>query len=178
MKTADRLILFAVLLLAAIALGACDRASEGGDEPETLATGEPEAESAEPAELPGTDADPSCPDAADIAAVVGFPVQSKPWGMGCYYETPDFEASVSIMRISAGQADQVEREMRDAANPYGAEVVAIEPGDRGHAWASPAQSQAYAVSGDRVWMIDFVTMSGSGADKRAAVIQILEMMID
>jgi hypothetical protein len=103
-------------------------------------------------------------------------VQSKPYGMGCYYETADFEASVTIMRISPGQADQLEREMREAAAPYGAEVVAIEVGERGIAWGSPAQSQGYAVFGDRAYMLEVVT-SGSGGDKRAAVIQILEMMI-
>jgi hypothetical protein len=175
MKIADRWSLFALLVLSAGALGACDRASESGDEPATVATADAESESAEPAEEPGTGPDPSCPPEADVAAAVGFPVRSKPWGMGCYYETPDFEVSVAIMRLSASQADQVEREMREAAGPYGAEVVAIEVGDRGHAWGSPAQSQGYAVSGDRAWMLDVVTTSGSG-DKRAAVIQILEMM--
>lgn len=175
MKSIDRSILLILLALAGGASGACDRAGEGGDEAETVATPEPQSESAKPAEAAS---DPSCPSQEEVASAIGFPVQSKPWGMGCYYETPDFEASVSIMRILAGQADQVEREMRESAEPYGAEVAAIEVGDRGHAWTSPAQSQAYAVSGDHGWLLDFTTPGSSGADNRAAVVEVLEMMID
>ena len=177
MKAADRLILFAFLLLGVGALGACDRASEDGNEPETVATGGPETESAEPAEVPDTAADPSCPAEADIAAAVGSPVQSKPYGGGCYYETADFEASVTIMRMSPGQADQVEQELRDAAMPYSAEVIAIDAGDRGHAWGSPGYGQGYVVAGERAWMADVAIPSGDAGDKRAAVIEILEMMI-
>ena len=177
MKGAYRWILFTVLLLSG-ALGACDRASEAGDEPETVASGEPETESAEPAEVPGADVDLSCPGEADVAAAVGVPVQSKPYGGGCYYETADFESSVTIMRMSPGQADQVEQELRDAAMPYSAEVIAIDAGDRGHAWGSPGYGQGYVVAGERAWMSDVSTISGNGGDKRAAVIQILEMMID
>ena len=177
MKTADRLILFAVLLLAAVALGACDRAGESGSEPEAVATEEPESENAGPGSETGPSTDPSCPPEAAVASAVGHSVQSKPYGGGCYYETADFEASVTIMRMSPGQADQVEQEMREAAVPYSAEVIAIDTGDRGHAWGSPGYGQGYLVAGERAWMADVSLTSGDGGDKRAAVIEILEMMI-
>lgn len=174
MNLIDRSILVILLALAAGALVACDRADEGADEAMTGDTAESQPEGAELAEAAS---DAACPSQEEVASTIGFAVQSKPWGTGCYYETPDFETSVSIMRISAGQADQVEREMRESAEPYGAEVTVIEVGNRGHAWTSPGQSQAYAVSGDQGWMLDFTTSTGS-ADNRAAVVQILEVVID
>lgn len=174
MKTADRSILFVFLVLAAAALGACDRASESGDEEPTVASADAESESTERSGGSGTDA-LQCPAEAEVVAAVGVPVQSKPYGSGCYYETADFDASVTILRVSASQADQLEREMREAATPYGAAGEAIEVGERGHAWGSPGYGQGYAVSGDHAYMLDVVT--GSGDDQRAAVIQILEMMI-
>ena len=178
MKAADRWLLFTVALLAVGALGACDRASEGESEPEIVASGETDTESAATTELPDGGVDPSCPDEADVAAAVGVAVRSKPYGGGCYYETADFESSVTIMRMSPGQADQVEQELRDAAVPYSAEVIAIDAGDRGHAWGSPGYGQGYVVAGERAWMADVSMISGNGGDERAAVIQILEMMID
>ncbi|HET6360718.1 MAG TPA: hypothetical protein VFH11_01515 [Gemmatimonadota bacterium] len=175
MKTAD--LLFAFVLIAAGALGACDRAGESADEPEAVATGQPESESAGPGSEASPSTDPSCPPEAEVVSAVGHPVQSKPYGGGCYYETADFEASVTIMLMSPGQADQVEQEMRDAAVPYNAEVIAIDAGDRGHAWGSPGYGQGYVVAGERAWMADVSITSGDNEDKRAAVIEILEMMI-
>jgi hypothetical protein len=177
MLSANRWFLFPLLVLAATVLGACGT-GEDGDERATIVTEEEESESAEPGSETGPRTDPSCPPEADVASGVGRPVQSKPYGGGCYYETADFEASVTIMLMSPGQADQVEQEMRDAAVPYNAEVVALDAGDRGHAWGSPGYGQGYVVAGERAWMADVSVTSGDGGDKRAAVIRILEMMID
>lgn len=175
MKIANRSNLFALLMLAATALGACGGASES-EEPQAAAeTGEQASASTEPAEMSASD---ECPSDAEIGAVVGNPVQGRPWGPGCFYESADFEASVAIMRIAAGSADQVEREMRESAAERGLEVQAIDVGDRGHAWGAPGMGQGYAVSGDRGWMLDITTMSGGNEDRTAAVIRILEMMID
>ena len=80
------------------------------------------------------------------------------------------------MSIDPSRADQVLEQMRSAAKPYGAEVVAIDVGQRGYAWSSPAQSQGFAVAGDRAYMLEVVT-TGGGGDKKAAVILILKMMI-
>jgi hypothetical protein len=178
MKSIATSILLTLLALAAGASGACDRAGDRGNEAEPVAGAESEsAAPAAPAAPAEPASDPSCPPEADIASAVGLPVQSKPYGGGCYYETADFEASVTIMRMSPGQADQVEREMRDAAMPYDAEVIAIAAGDRGHAWGSPGYGQGYVVAGERAWMADVSLTSGDDGDKRAAVIEILEMMI-
>lgn len=176
MKTADRSFLFPLLVLAATMLGACGTAQDG-DEQATVATEEAESESAGPGSETGPRTDPSCPPEGDVASAVGHPVQSKPYGGGCYYEAADLEASVTIMQMSPGQADQVEQEMRDAAVQYKSEVVAIDAGDRGHAWGSPGYGQGYIVAGERAWMADVSITSGNGGDKRAAVIEILDMMI-
>jgi hypothetical protein len=173
MKKGDRSRIFAFLLLSAV-LAACGGASES-EGPQTAAQTEEQASAnPEPAEGP---VDEACPSDAEISDVVGNPVEGRPWGPGCFYESADFEASVAIMRIAAGSADQVEREMREAAAPRGAEVQAIDVGDRGHAWGAPGMGQGYAVSGDRGWMLDISTMSGGSEDGTAAVIRILEMMI-
>lgn len=174
MKTANRSTLIAFLLLTATALAACGGGSEGDDPQVTAEAGDQAPESAEPATEPGTDA---CPPEAEIVAMVGQPVQSKPGGAMCFYETADFTASVTIMRITPSQADQVEREMRDAAAPYSAEVEAIDVGDRGHAWGSPGYGQGYAVSGDRGWMADVSVTTGAEGSKKDAVVRILEKMI-
>jgi hypothetical protein len=113
----------------------------------------------------------------EIVAIVGQPVQSKPGGSMCFYETADFTASVTIMRIAPSQADQVEREMRDAAAPYSAEVEAIDVGDRGLAWGSPGYGQGYSVVGDRGWMADVSVNVGDKGSKKDAVVRILERMI-
>lgn len=162
----------AILMLAAGALAACGGASES-EEPAATAEAGAESSSPEPAADP-TDA---CPPEAEIVAIVGQPVASKPGGPLCFYETSDFTASVTIMPISPGQADQVEEEMRAAAGPYGAEVGTIAVGDRGHAWGSPGYGQGYAVAGDRGWMADVSITSGNEASQRDAVVRILERMI-
>ena len=173
MKTANRSTRIALLLLTATAFAACG-GGEGEDPQATAAAGDPAPESAEPATGPGTDA---CPPDAEIVAIVGQPVQSKPGGSMCFYETADFTASVTIMRITSPQADQVEREMRDAAAPYSVEVEAIDVGDRGHAWGSPGYGQGYAVAGDRGWMADVSDNTGAEGSKKDAVVRILERMI-
>ena len=174
MKIADRSILFS-LVLAASVLGACGGTGES-EEPQTAAqAGEQASASTESAETFASD---GCPTDAEISEVVSDPVQGRPWGSGCFYESADFEASVTIMRIAPGTADQVEREMRETAAERGLEVQAIDVGDRGHAWGAPGMGQGYAVSGDRGWMLDISTMSGGGEDRTAAVIRILEMMMD
>jgi hypothetical protein len=172
-KIADLSRIFALLVLTAV-LAACGGASES-DGPQTAAQTEEQASAnAEPADAP---VDEACPSDEEISEVVGNPVQGRPWGPGCFYESADFEASVSIMRIAASSADQVEREMRESAAERGLEVQAIDVGDRGHAWGAPGMGQGYAVSGDRGWMLDISTMSGGSEDRSAAVIRILEMMI-
>lgn len=163
----------AILMLAASALGACSGASESEEPDATAEAGEEESSSAEPA----SETTDACPPEAEIVAIVGQPVASKPGGPLCFYETSDFTASVTIMPISPSQADQVEEEMRAAAGPYGAEVGTIEVGDRGHAWGSPGYGQGYAVSGDRGWMADVSVTTGDEGSKRDAVVRILERMI-
>ena len=177
MLRADQSILLSLLVLSATVFGACGDTGEGGDDQATVAPAEEESDGAQPGSETGAGTDPACPPETDVAAAVEQPVQSKPYGGGCYYETPDFGASVTIMRMSPGQADQVEQEMRDAAVPYSAEVVSIDTGDRGHAWGSPGYGQGYVVAGERAWMADVSITSGDSGDNRAAVIEILEMMI-
>jgi hypothetical protein len=159
-------------LLAGLMLAATLAACGGGDE---TATGEPEAtaEAPEATSAPPAAVDGCVPE-ADIVAIVEHPVQSKPGGALCFYETADFSASVTMMRIASGQADQVLQEMRDAAAPYGAEVGEIEVGDRGHAWGSPGYGQGYAVAGDGGWIVDVSVPAGDPDDKRDDVIEILE----
>lgn len=178
MLIADRTILLPLLVLSAAAFGACGDTGEVGDDQATVATADEESDAARTGSETGARTDPSCPPETDVAAAVGHPVRSKPYGGGCYYETPDFAASVTIMVMSPGQADQVEQEMRDAAAPYSAQVVSIDTGDRGHAWGSPGYGQGYVVAGERAWMADVSITSGDDGDKRGAVIEILEMMID
>ena len=175
MKIADRSRLLFLLVLAAGVLGACGGTSESEEPQPAAEAGEQVSASTEPAEMSASD---ECPPDAEIAAVVGNPVQGRPWGPGCFYESADFEASVAIMRIAAGSADQVEREMRESAAERGAEVQAIDVGERGHAWGAPGMGQGYAVSRDRGWMLDITTTSEGNEDRTAAVIRILEMMID
>jgi hypothetical protein len=177
MLIADRTILFPLLVLSAVVFGACGDTGEDGDDQATVATADEVSDADRRGSETGPSTDPSCPPETDVAAAVGHPVQSKPYGGGCYYETPDLAASVTIMRMSPGQADQVEQEMRDAAAPYSAQVVAIDTGDRGHAWGSPGYGQGYVVAGERAWMADVSIPSGDDGDKREAVIEILEMMI-
>ncbi len=174
MKIADRPRTFVFVMLVAV-LGGCGGTNESAEPQATAEAGNQAFATTEPAESSASD---ECPSDAEIAEVVGNPVQGKPWGPGCIYEAADFESSVALMRIAAGSADQVEREMRESAAPRGAEVQAIEVGERGHAWGAPGMGQGYAVSGDRGWMLDISTTSGSSEDRTAAVIQILEMMID
>jgi hypothetical protein len=166
--------LIAFLLLTATALAACGGGGESEDTQATAGAGDQAPESAEPETVPDSDA---CPPEAEIVAIVGQPVQSKPGGAMCFYETADFTASVTIMRISPSQADQVEREMRDAAAPYDAEVEGIDVGDRGHAWGSPGYGQGYAVTGDRGWMADVSVTTGAEGSQKDAVVRILERMI-
>lgn len=174
MRTADRSRRFAWLALSTV-LAACGGASESEGPQTARQTEEQASANTEPAEAP---VDEACPSDEEISEVVGNPVQGRPWGPGCFYESADFEASVAIMRIAAGSADQVEREMRESAAERGLEIQAIDVGDRGHAWGAPGMGQGYAVSGDRGWMLDISTTSGGSEDRTAAVIRILEMMID
>jgi hypothetical protein len=169
-----RLSPIAFLLLIATPLAACGGASEREEPEATAEAGNQESESAGPATGPESEA---CPPEAEIVAIVGQPVQSKPGGAMCFYETADFTASVTIMRIAPSQADQVEREMRDAAAPYEAEVEGIDVGDRGHAWGSPGYGQGYAVSGDRGWMADVSVTTEAEGSQKDAVVRILERMI-
>ncbi len=173
MKIADRSRIFALLVLSAV-LAACGGASESESPQTTGETGEQASANTGPAEAPANEA---CPSDEEISEVLGNPVKGRPWGPGCFYEAADFESSVAIMRIAASSADQVEREMRETAAPRGGELEAIDVGDRGHAWGAPGMGQGYAVSGDRGWMLDISTTSGGSEDRKAAVIQILEMMI-
>lgn len=174
MGIADRQRIFALLVLSAV-LAACGSASESEGPQTGIRTEEQASANAEPAEAPVSEA---CPPDAEISEVIGNPVQGRPWGPGCFYESADFETSVSIMRIAAGSAEQVEREMRDSAAERGTEVQTIDVGDRGLAWGAPGMGQGYAVAGDRGWMLDISTMSAGSGDRTTAVIRILEMMID
>lgn len=172
MALVDRSRLLACLILVAAVLAGC-----GGGETEA-----PEATAEvgdEQASEPSAAAMDACPPEADIVAIVGHPVEAKPGGALCFYETGDFAASVTIMRITPGQADQVLQEMRDSAAPYGSEVVVIDVGDRGHAWSSPGYGQGYAIAGDRGWLLDVSISTGEGAEasQRDAVVELLEGMI-
>ena len=159
-------------LALAAALAACGGAGETGEPASTTEDGDETASA--PVEAPAADA---CPLDSEIAGIVGAPVASKPGGAMCFYETADFDASVTIMRITPGQADQIEGEMRDAAAPYGATVEPIDVGDRGSAWGSPGYGQGYAIEGDQGWLADVSDNSGGSGDRRAQVIRILERMI-
>lgn len=172
MKTRNGWSLFGILFVAA-GIASCGNGDEpgGADEPAQADSAEAETPSA------AASTDAACPAATDVAAAVGHPVESKPYGGGCYYETADFDATVTIMRIAPSQADQVEREMRESAAPYDAEITSIEVGDRGQAWGSPGYGQGYAVLGERAWIAD-VSLAAGGEDQRETVIQILEMMFD
>ena len=168
----DRSRLLACLILVTVLFAGC-----GGGETEA-----PEATAEagdEPAGEPSAAAPDACPPETDIVAVVGHAVQAKPGGGLCFYETADFGASVTIMRITRGQADQVLQEMGDSAAPYGSEVVAIDVGDRGHAWGSPGYGQGYAIAGDRGWLLDVSISMGEGeaASQRDAVVELLERMV-
>jgi len=164
-------------LLAYLILVAAVSAGCGGGETEAPQTTAEAGD--EPASEPSAAAPDACPPEADIVAIVGHPVQTKPGGALCFYETDDFAASVTIMRITPGQADQVLQEMRDSAAPYGSEVVAIDVGDRGHVWDSPGYGQGYAIAGDRGWLLDVSISMGEGeeAPQRDAVVELLERMI-
>ncbi|HUF89619.1 MAG TPA: hypothetical protein VMR66_06525 [Gemmatimonadota bacterium] len=165
----DRFRLLAYPILVAAVLAGCG----GGETEAPPATAEA---GNEPASEPSPAA---CPPEGDIVAIVGHPVQAKPGGALCFYETDDFAASVTIMRITPGQADQVLQEMRDSAAPYGSEVVAIDLGDSGHAWGSPGYGQGYAIAGDRGWLLDVSISMGEGeeASQRDAVVELLERVI-
>ena len=176
MKATNQSILFALIIVLAVAvLSACGGGGKATDQPATNATASNKSGSGNSGGQSGATTRP-CPGEGDVAAAVGFPVRSKPYKFGCYYETGDAGTSVSIMSIDPSRADQVLEQMRSAAKPYGAEVVAIDVGQRGYAWSSPAQSQGFAVAGDRAYMLEVVT-TGGGGDKKAAVILILKMMI-
>ena len=176
MQIMNRLILSAITLaLAAAVLSACGGGGQAGDQPATTATGSDKSGGGSSGGQSGGAPKP-CPGEADVAAAVRSPVRGKPYGFGCFYETPDAGTSVVIMSISPSRADLLLEQMRSAAKPYGAEVIAIDVGERGYAWSSPAQSQGFAVAGDRAYMLEVVTTGGDG-DKKAAVIQVLKMMI-
>ena len=170
MKTAHRSTLVRFLILA-IALAAC-----GGETEEPQANVEAEADTGNDTPA-ATSASEACPPEAEIVAIVGQPVQSKPGGGMCFYESADFTASVTIMRITAGQADQLDQEMRASAEPYGAELEAIDVGDRGQVWGSPGYGQGYAIEGGSGWLLDVNTPPEDG-DRRTTVVQLLERMIE
>jgi hypothetical protein len=170
-KIAHRRGMLACLVFAMAAFASCGDANES-DEQTTVVAAAGENGAAGPAEAP--DADVACPPAADVAAAVGHPVGSKPLA-GCYYQTADFETSVSITPISSGEADQLEREL--ASLPHGAEVTAIEIGDRGQAWAAPGYAQGYAIDGSRGWKVDVHATSGGNVTLEP-VIQVLRIMMD
>lgn len=163
----------AMRTIALVALAVTLAACSGGDETEE--PGETGVESASaPVETPATDA---CPPDSEIAGIVGVPVARGPGGSTCFYQTADFEISVTLIPITAGQADQLEAEMREATAPSGAEVEPIEVGDRGSAWSTPGYGQGYAIEGDHGWLVDVSDSSSGSTDMKAEVVRILERLI-
>ena len=177
MRFTNRVTLLAlVLALAAAVLGGCGGKGKGGNQPGTAGTVGARSEGGGNSVGSGAGADLPCPKEADVVAAVGAPVEKKPRGAAtCYYETPDFETSVTIMSFAPGRADQLLEEMKSEAKPYGAEVAAIDFGERGYAWGSRGWGQGFVVAGGRGYMLD-VTSIGGGGDTKAAVIKLLKLM--
>lgn len=176
MKIASRSLLFVLALaLAAAVLSACG--GKAGDRLATTATGNDESDGGGGSASLSSGAPKPCRGEAEVAAAVGSPVRSKPYKFGRYYETADAAASVVIMSISPSRADLLLEQMRSEAKPYGTELVAIDVGERGYAWSSPAYSQGFAVAGDWAYMLEITTLGGDG-DRKDAVIWILKMMLD
>ena len=176
MKVRGRLILFAsALAFAAAALGACGGMGKG--EQAVTAGGGAQPGGGPKGSAGGTDR--PCPKEADVAAAVGYPVRQKPYGTGCHYETPDSGTSVSLMRVSTDRADLLLEQMRGEARGNGAEVVAIEVGGRGHAWATNTRGFGFTVAGDRAYMVDVATDKVDvSRDKKADIVRVLRMMVD
>lgn len=169
--TNSSIVLALVLAPAATMLSACGGGGTVTNQ-STTATGSDKPGGGGSKGASGDDSTP-CPGDAEVSAAVGSPVRSKPYRFGCHYEASDGFTSVVIMYISPDRADLLPEQMRPTAKSYGAELTAIDVGERGYAWSSPAQSQGFAVAGDRAYMIEIIT-TGGGGDKRNAVIQILK----
>lgn len=135
MKPLNKLVLCATALALVAALGGCNRGGSPNRPAPAGAAGKSNGGGS--AGGPGAGSSLACPPQADVAAAVGAPVEQKPRGAAtCYYETPDFETSVTIMSVSPGSADQLLAEMKESAKPYGAEVTAIDVGERAFAWGA------------------------------------------
>jgi len=157
-----------IIVCLTLALSGCGGRGKGGDQSATPGIG---------SDKPSASNSMQCPGEADVAAAVGAPVEKKPRGAAaCYYETPDFETSVTIMSFAPSRADQLLEEMRSSAKPYGAEVGTIDVGERGYAWGTPAWGQGFTVAGGRGYMLD-VSTTGKGGDMKATVVKLLKMML-
>lgn len=118
-----------------------------------------------------------CPKAADVAGVVGAPVELKiDRTSECYYQTPDFKTSVTIMGFPADRADKHLKKMKVSAKPYGAEVEEAGLGERSYVLAAGISGEGLVVAGGRGYWLGVSWTGGGGVDKKEAVIKLLKLL--
>jgi hypothetical protein len=129
--------------------------------------------------------DLNCPSAEDISALVGSEVNGPTGGnvivaSGCYYlpKGPDDVIEVIIVSGSKLIADDEIASFENEGRAANADMRSIEVGDRGHAWASSNKSAAIAVGDESLVSVevqgkDFTAIP----DKTEAAIAILEKVL-
>lgn len=193
MKIRNKSALFVFVLLLAAVLSACSNGNAAGQKPALLTTGDDQ-NVLSSRSTPGgsTSGLPQpCLEAAEVTEAVGFEVQvlregtlSAGEAVICAYQATDTElgAFISIVVAPASESEQMLTEVRSAAKTFlgeDAEAETIDVGDGGYAYGSAHKSEAAAVAGARVYLVDISALgTASIGAKKDAMIEILTKVID
>lgn len=193
MKIRNKSTLLVFVLSLAAVLSACSSGNAAGQQP-ALLTNESDQDVSSSRSTPGgsTSSLPQpCLEAAEVTEAVGFEVQVLREGtlssrdmVICAYQATDTElgAFISIVVAPASESEQMLTEVRSAAKTFlgeEAEAEAIDVGERGYAYGSANKSEAAAVAGDRVYLVDVTSFAlASIGSKKDAIVEILKKVID
>ena len=125
--------------------------------------------------------DLECPASSDIGDLIGSPVDGPTGGSmivasGCYYSGDVYD--VIIVSGSTLIADEQIASMVGEGESGGAEVRAIDVGDRGRVWASETKSSAIAVGADALVSVEVQGKDfASIPDRSDAAVAILERVL-
>ena len=133
----------------------------------------------------GSFGEATCPGEQEVSAAVGSPVTLALSGnvivaSGCSYLAVDRNAGADV-QITTGLAlaadDQFGQVASDAAT-HGTTPEPISVGDRGQAFGAPGRSDAIAVTGDSMILVEvFNAGSADIGDRKDAAIALLELVI-
>lgn len=191
MTIKNRSAFFVLVLSIAAVLSACGNGNVAGQQQALLTTGSDQSISSNRSTPGGSISSlpQPCLEAAEVTEVAGFEVQVLREGtlsagetVICAYQATDTElgAFISIVVAPASEGEQMLAEVRSAAKTLvGTQAEAINVGDGGYAYGSAHKSEAAAVAGARVYLVDVsvLGMASIGA-KKDAMIEILTKVID